>query len=65
MDTRFIYSNYAQPKVSILTNLIDILLWTLLGEGKKKHTKGILPVNWLYLKKKKKKKKEKTKAFAD
>lgn len=36
MDARFIYSNYAQWKVSISTNLIDILLWTWLGE-KKKH----------------------------
>lgn len=39
MDARFIYSNYAQWKVSISTNLIDILLWTWLG-GKKKNTKG-------------------------
>lgn len=31
MDARFIYSNYAQWKVSISTNLIDILLWTWLG----------------------------------
>lgn len=38
MDARFIYSNYAQWKVSISTNLIDILLWTWLGE--KKSTKG-------------------------
>lgn len=39
MDARFIYSNYAQWKVSISTNLIDILLWTWLEE-KKKSTKG-------------------------
>lgn len=38
MDARFIYSNYAQWKVSISANLIDILLWTWLGE--KKSTKG-------------------------
>lgn len=41
MDARFIYSNYAQWKVSISTNLIDILLWTWLGQKKKKeNTKG-------------------------
>ena len=39
MDARFIYSNYAQWKVSISANLIDILLWTWLGE-KKKNTRG-------------------------
>lgn len=43
MHARFIYSNYAQWKVSISTNLIDILLWTWLGE--KKALKEILPVN--------------------
>lgn len=43
MDARFIYSNSAQWKVSISTNLIDILLWTWLGE--KKALKEILPVN--------------------
>lgn len=44
MDACFIYSNYAQWKVSISTNLIDILLWTWLEE-KKKALKEILPVN--------------------
>lgn len=47
MDARFIYSNYAQWKVSISTNLIDILLWTWLGGIKKRTQKDILPVNWL------------------
>lgn len=37
MDARFIYSNYAQWKVSISTNLIDILLlWSWLKKSKKK-----------------------------
>lgn len=47
MDARFIYSNYAQWKVSISTNLIGILLWAWLGEKKKRTQKEILPVNWL------------------
>lgn len=46
MDARFIYSNYAQWKVSISANLIDILLWTWL-RGKKNALKEILPVNYL------------------
>lgn len=37
MEACFIYSNYAQWKVSISTNLIDILLWTWLGKEKKEH----------------------------
>lgn len=41
MDARFIYSNYAQWKVSISTNLIDILLlWSWLKKSKKRDTKG-------------------------
>lgn len=55
MDTRFIYSNYAEPKVSILTNLIDILLWTWLGEGKKSHKRRFYqPIDFTLRKKKKK-----------
>lgn len=54
MDARFIYSNYAQWKVSISTNLIDILLWTWLGKKKKHtHTEGEFTSQLILTKKKK------------
>lgn len=53
MDARFIYSNYALWKVSISTNLIDILLWTWLGKKTHTHTEGDFTSQLILTKKKK------------